>query len=121
MTLKTTHMPDPLDGNFDRIEPPLKRMKLLKVSAEMLVELFRLDCMTALHRLGRLPRLHGMPADAKIVNAFWCFDTGCVAFQVVSAEFPEVPECHCLPTLELSASSETPFTVNGKHVLEVAG
>ena len=80
----------------------LNRVKLLRVSRELLTHLFSLD--------GRnLVRIEGMPEDAKIVgiscDAGFKYDE--VWFQVTSEEFPELKTGNSFPELRLNVTMST--------------
>jgi len=74
-----------------------RRLKILRVSAEALADLLRLDGSKRI-------RISGLPADARIVRVsdLIFFERGFFAFQVESAEFPEVVTGEMLPWLNLN-------------------
>lgn len=77
--------------------PSSRRVKLLGVSLELLTDLFRLDGRVCL-------RITGLPKDARIVRVsdqLWA-DRDLLAFQVESAEFPEVQPGHHIPDIKLN-------------------
>lgn len=80
--------------------------KILRVSNELLVEMFRLD------QRGDDTRywIEGMPADASIVGVSdqIYFDRNAIAFKVESAEFPEVRAGEAIPELNLLTGQVIP-------------
>lgn len=88
-----------------------KRLKILRVSADVLLAFFQMDGT-------RLIRAAGMPDDAKIIgtNASAHFVSNQLLLMIHSETFPEVPESHPCPELDITFSWETPF-----HHLEKQG
>lgn len=75
----------------------LHRIKTLRVQSELMAAFFKMTGTTAY-------RVTGMPDDARVVDAAFDWRRDHVVLLIESSEFPEVPDGHDAPDLDLKAA-----------------